>query len=102
MGEVIIPNRIWPDWRMDSEFISDHLNRALGLDAKLSSHPIEVDCPDANHINQVGNFQPTQLACTYTAQIFDALSYSKAASGTFMPCGVPPILTWIVSPPHVV
>ncbi|EAU88167.2 leucyl aminopeptidase [Coprinopsis cinerea okayama7 len=64
MGEVIIPNRIWPDWRMDSEFISDHLNRALGLDAKLSSHPIEVDCPDANHINQ----------------IFDALSYSKAAS----------------------
>ncbi|KAJ2930053.1 hypothetical protein H1R20_g7024, partial [Candolleomyces eurysporus] len=42
MGEVIIP----------------------GLDAKLSSHPIEVDCPDANHINQ----------------IFDALSYSKAAS----------------------
>ncbi|PPR03973.1 hypothetical protein CVT26_001080 [Gymnopilus dilepis] len=36
----------------------------MALDAKLSSHPIEVDCPDANHINQ----------------IFDALSYSKAAS----------------------
>ncbi|TEB36135.1 leucyl aminopeptidase [Coprinellus micaceus] len=64
MGEVIIPGTIFPEWRVDSEFISDHLNRALALDAKLSSHPIEVDCPDANHINQ----------------IFDALSYSKAAS----------------------
>ncbi|PPQ65107.1 hypothetical protein CVT24_003068 [Panaeolus cyanescens] len=62
MGEVIIP--VFPEWRVNSEFITDHLNRALGLDAKESSHPIEVDCPDANDINQ----------------IFDALSYSKAAS----------------------
>ncbi|KAG6919995.1 hypothetical protein DXG01_013344 [Tephrocybe rancida] len=52
------------EWKVDSEFISDHLNRALSLDSKLSSHPIEVECPDANHINQ----------------IFDSLSYSKAAS----------------------
>lgn len=34
------------------------------MDAKLSSHPIEVECPDANRIGQ----------------IFDSLSYSKAAS----------------------
>ncbi|KAJ6623433.1 leucyl aminopeptidase [Mycena sp. CBHHK59/15] len=55
---------IFPEWRPNSEFISDHLQSALALDAKLSSHPIEVECPDANYINQ----------------IFDALSYSKAAS----------------------
>lgn len=64
MGEVIILNKIFPEWKANSEFISDHLQSALALDAKLSSHPVEVDCPDANHINQ----------------IFDALSYSKAAS----------------------
>ncbi|KAF9466381.1 leucyl aminopeptidase [Collybia nuda] len=65
MGEVIIAGKmVFPEWKVNSEFISDHLNRALSLDAKLSSHPIEVDCPDANHINQ----------------IFDSLSYSKAAS----------------------
>ncbi|KAF8633724.1 hypothetical protein AX17_004382 [Amanita inopinata Kibby_2008] len=64
MGEVIIAGRVFPDWKVDSSFISEHLNSALGLDAKPSSHPIEVECPDANHINQ----------------IFDALSYSKAAS----------------------
>ncbi|KAG1832677.1 hypothetical protein EV424DRAFT_1627020 [Suillus variegatus] len=40
------------------------LNDALDLDAKLSSHPIEVHCPDANQINQ----------------IFDSLSYAKAGS----------------------
>ncbi|KIJ69473.1 hypothetical protein HYDPIDRAFT_24310 [Hydnomerulius pinastri MD-312] len=57
-------DRIFPDWKVDSEFISEHLNDALDLDAKLSSHPIEVQCPDANQINQ----------------IFDSLSYAKAAS----------------------
>ncbi|KAF9562157.1 leucyl aminopeptidase [Agrocybe pediades] len=66
MGEVIVPGKpmVFPEWRVNSEFISEHLSRALSLDSKLSSHPIEVECPDANHINQ----------------IFDALSYSKAAS----------------------
>ncbi|KAJ7273515.1 ERAP1-like C-terminal domain-containing protein [Mycena haematopus] len=61
---------IFPEWKANSEFISDHLQSALALDAKLSSHPIEVACPDANHINQ----------------IFDALSYSKAASVLRMLC----------------
>ncbi|KAF8212441.1 hypothetical protein K438DRAFT_1806516 [Mycena galopus ATCC 62051] len=70
MGEVIILDRIFPDWKANSAFISDHLQSALALDAKLSSHPIEVECPDANHINQ----------------IFDALSYSKAASVLRMLC----------------
>lgn len=44
---------MYPEWKVDSEFISEHLNDALDLDAKLSSHPIEVHCPDANQINQV-------------------------------------------------
>jgi aminopeptidase 2 len=64
MGEVIIADKIYPEWKVDANFITEHLNAALRLDAKLSSHPIEVDCPDANLINQ----------------IFDHLSYSKAAS----------------------
>ncbi|KAL4067568.1 leucyl aminopeptidase [Scleroderma citrinum] len=64
MGEVIVVGMIYPEWKVDSEFISENLNDALDLDAKLSSHPIEVHCPDANQINQ----------------IFDSLSYAKAAS----------------------
>ncbi|KAF8325549.1 uncharacterized protein EI90DRAFT_2931912 [Cantharellus anzutake] len=63
MGEVIILNKVFPEFRCHSSFINDHLQRALKLDAQRSSHPIQVDCPDANQINQ-----------------FDALSYSKAAS----------------------
>lgn len=51
---ILIPvYRIFPDWHVTSGFIADHLNQALALDAKLSSHPIEVECPDANHVNQV-------------------------------------------------
>ncbi|KAJ7207877.1 leucyl aminopeptidase [Mycena pura] len=64
MGEAIILGLVFPEWGATSNFISGHLSRGLALDAKRSSHPVEVDCPDANFISQ----------------IFDALSYSKAAS----------------------
>ena len=60
--------RINPEWKVDAAFINDCLVAALRLDAKLSSHPIEVEVPDAGQIGQ----------------IFDSLSYSKAASGTLL------------------
>lgn len=67
MGEVIILDRVFPEWKSASQFINDHLNRALELDAKRSSHPVEIPLKgdDVEHaINQV----------------FDAISYSKGAS----------------------
>ncbi|KAI0318713.1 peptidase family M1-domain-containing protein [Amylostereum chailletii] len=64
VGESIILNKLFPEWRVDSEFINEFLNEALALDAKLSSHPIEVTVPDANALTQ----------------IFDSLTYAKAAS----------------------
>jgi aminopeptidase N len=39
--------RIYPEWQVNTAFINDHLAAAFELDAKLSSHPIEVPCPDA-------------------------------------------------------
>ncbi|KXN82505.1 Aminopeptidase 1 [Leucoagaricus sp. SymC.cos] len=50
--------------QISSNFITTHLNQARSLDGKPSSHPIEVDCPDSNRINQ----------------IFDNLAFSKAVS----------------------
>lgn len=64
MGELVVPDRIWPEWKVRQEFLNSHLTAALSLDSQRSSHPIEVDCPDANQINQ----------------IFDSISYSKGAS----------------------
>lgn len=64
MGEVIVMNKLYPEWKANTEFINVHLARALSLDAKRSSHPIEVPIEAAETINQ----------------LFDALSYSKAAS----------------------
>lgn len=72
MGELVIPDRIWPEWKPRQEFVESHLQNALSLDAQRASHPIEVDCPDANQI----------------AQIFDAISYSKGASVLRMLAGV--------------
>ncbi|GMK57699.1 hypothetical protein CspeluHIS016_0405330 [Cutaneotrichosporon spelunceum] len=64
MGSLVLPERIWPEWKMAGEFLEAHWERALSLDAKRSSHPIQVECPDSNKI----------------ATIFDAISYSKGAS----------------------
>ncbi|KAF8199715.1 leucyl aminopeptidase [Pholiota molesta] len=64
MGQVIVLDRIFPNWRLSSEFIAGDFRSALALDSKLSSHPIEVSVADANDIGQ----------------IFDTLSYSKSAS----------------------
>ncbi|KLO18576.1 hypothetical protein SCHPADRAFT_114733 [Schizopora paradoxa] len=64
MGEVVAMDKMFPEWKIQAEFLNFHLNKALLRDAKLSSHPVEVECPDANNI----------------LQIFDAMSYSKAAS----------------------
>ncbi|RDX52652.1 hypothetical protein OH76DRAFT_1553921 [Lentinus brumalis] len=64
MGEKIILGMVFPEWKLDADFVIHHFYRARALDAKLSSHPVEVECPDANMINQ----------------IFDSLSYAKAAS----------------------
>ncbi|KAH9070829.1 leucyl aminopeptidase [Lactarius deliciosus] len=42
MGENIVLDKIHPEWKVDADFINNHLTVALRLDAKLSSHPIEV------------------------------------------------------------
>ncbi|KAG9049074.1 Aminopeptidase 2 mitochondrial [Tulasnella sp. UAMH 9824] len=70
VGEVIAIDKIFPQWKVDSEFINGELARALDLDAVRSSHPIEVPVPEAKQISQV----------THVVIIFDSLSYSKAAS----------------------
>lgn len=45
--------RVFPDWNVHLSFIAGALNSAMAADARLSSHPIEVPCPDANMVNQV-------------------------------------------------
>ncbi|KAJ7118667.1 peptidase family M1-domain-containing protein [Mycena crocata] len=44
IGEVIIPDKIYPKWKFDAEFVNKHVNKASSLDSGLSSHPVEVFC----------------------------------------------------------
>ncbi|KAH9923974.1 ERAP1-like C-terminal domain-containing protein [Epithele typhae] len=69
-GNITTMKWVFPEWQLDSEFLTTNFFDARGLDSKLSSHPVEVPCPDASLINQ----------------IFDALSYAKAASVLRMLC----------------
>ncbi|GJE97966.1 Peptidase M1 aminopeptidase N catalytic domain-containing protein [Phanerochaete sordida] len=64
LGETIMLDKLFPEWRLRPEFLTYAMSVAMKADAKPSSHPIEVECPDANKANQ----------------IFDALSYDKGAT----------------------
>ncbi|SMN18466.1 similar to Saccharomyces cerevisiae YHR047C AAP1 Arginine/alanine aminopeptidase, overproduction stimulates glycogen accumulation [Maudiozyma saulgeensis] len=57
-------NNFQPTWKVWEQYVSDNLQRAIGLDSLRSSHPIEVPVKNADEINQ----------------IFDAISYSKGSS----------------------
>ncbi|KIJ48782.1 hypothetical protein M422DRAFT_777758 [Sphaerobolus stellatus SS14] len=64
MGAVIVLNKLHPEWNPYASFYTDYTEEALTLDAKLSSHAVHVPIPDPNNISQ----------------IFDSLSYNKAAT----------------------
>ncbi|KAJ6580508.1 peptidase family M1-domain-containing protein [Mycena vulgaris] len=55
---------LYPEWNTPAAFVNTILKPALTVDAKLSSHPVQVECPDANYVNE----------------IMDMISYRKSAS----------------------
>jgi puromycin-sensitive aminopeptidase len=63
-AENYAANEAFPDYEMWSQFVNDHLSRALKLDGLLSSHPIQVPIHHAEEVEQV----------------FDAISYCKGGS----------------------
>ena len=62
--EYLAIDKLFPEWNMWTQFVTDDFLRGQGLDSLASSHPIEVDVPDPDEIRN----------------IFDAISYSKGAS----------------------
>jgi hypothetical protein len=51
-SSVLIPHRLYPEWNTPASFVNESLKRALTVDSQLSSHPVQVECPDANYINE--------------------------------------------------
>lgn len=49
----LLPCRLFPEFKARSEFITRDWNVGLQLDAKISSHPVEVECPDARRSQEV-------------------------------------------------
>ena len=63
MGDKAV-DKLFPDWEVWTQFVSNDTNRGLSLDGLKSSHPIE---------QAVNN--PAEIG-----ELFDAISYSKGAS----------------------
>jgi len=62
--EYLAVDKLFPEWKMWTEFLTDDFASAQALDSLANTHPIEVDVPD-----------PAMLD-----EIFDAISYAKGAS----------------------
>jgi puromycin-sensitive aminopeptidase len=62
--ETGITGSLHPEWSMWEQFITDMQGAALSLDAKRSSHPVQVPIRDAAEVEQV----------------FDAISYCKGGA----------------------
>lgn len=73
VGEVLITDKVYPEWKVRTEFVGQKLNQALALDAKLSSHPIEMPLPNPNYIYQVA---PEQFDCTeYATKLHPCIDF---------------------------
>ncbi|KAJ7159076.1 leucyl aminopeptidase [Mycena crocata] len=48
----IISGPLYPEWNTAASIVNGAFKAALNTDAKLSSHPVQVDCPDANHVEE--------------------------------------------------
>ena len=53
VGEVLLVDELHPEWEVRTSFLTEDLFKALTMDAKRSSHPIEVPIKDANKVNEV-------------------------------------------------
>lgn len=62
--EYMAVDKLFPDWQMWTQFVTDDYMRAQGLDSLANTHPVEVEVNDPDEIRN----------------IFDAISYSKGAS----------------------
>ncbi len=62
--ESFVPDRLFPEWDMQTQFVGDRLAEALKLDALANTHPIEIV---VNHPDEI-------------SEIFDSVSYAKGAS----------------------
>jgi aminopeptidase N len=62
--EFMAVDKLFPEWDMWTEFVTDDFLRGQSLDSLKHSHPIEVNVPDPDEIRN----------------IFDAISYNKGAS----------------------
>ncbi|KAJ7892614.1 leucyl aminopeptidase [Mycena leptocephala] len=50
---AVISDKLYPEWNTAAATVNASLKYALNVDAKLSSHPVQVECPDANHVNEI-------------------------------------------------
>lgn len=67
MGELIVLDRVYPELESGRDFLVDQWIRAMDLDAKRSSHPIEVPLQGDNVEEEI-------------TQLFDGITYSKGAA----------------------
>lgn len=50
---LINPRRLFPEFGLVPDFVSNRMEQGLSVDSRISSHPVEVPDLDVNDITQV-------------------------------------------------
>ncbi|KAF7368890.1 Aminopeptidase [Mycena venus] len=49
----IISEKLHPEWNTSAATVNNTFKYGLNMDARLSSHPVQVECPDANNVHEI-------------------------------------------------
>ncbi|KAJ7052146.1 leucyl aminopeptidase [Mycena amicta] len=77
----VISERLYPEWNTSAVAVNNILQRVLNVAAKLNSHSVQMECPDANNVDEVFIFPPNTLdtissmkGCSVLCMLLDLLS----------------------------
>ncbi|KAJ7066128.1 leucyl aminopeptidase [Mycena amicta] len=71
LGGVI--SGLYPEWNTSAAAVNNILQRALNVDAKLNSHSVQMECPDANNVDETLDTISYMKGCSVLRMLLDLL-----------------------------
>ncbi|GAA5820809.1 hypothetical protein JCM10212_002096 [Sporobolomyces blumeae] len=82
VGEVLIVNKLYPDWNVHSAFLKFHRSPALQLDSLRSSHPVKMACGDESEVSQSFDVICYQKGCAVLKMLMSVIGEERFLAGT--------------------
>ncbi|GAA5906389.1 M1 family metallopeptidase [Sporobolomyces salmoneus] len=82
VGEILVVDKLYPEWDAHSTFLKFHRSPALQLDSLQSSHPIKMSCEKESEVSQSFDVICYQKGCAVLKMLISIIGEGKFLSGT--------------------